>query len=256
LYTLTAPRAKEHFMGRLRGKVAVVTGGNSGIGLAIATRFAEEGAHVFISGRRKAQLQQAAASIGPHVEPIAGDLTLSSGIEQLFAAVEKSKGRVDILVASAGIAEPSRLDAVDSLHFERHFNINVRAALFSVQAATRLMSRGGAVVLIGSIAGFIGTPAYGVYGATKAAIRAFSRTWTNELAARGIRVNTLSPGPIDTPMFDGASEEVRASLSQQIPLGRLGRPEEVAAAALFLASDESSFVAGAELCIDGGMGQV
>ncbi len=167
-----------------------------------------------------------------------------------------SKGKLDILVANSGFSEAATLDDITEEHFDKTFGLNARATLFTVQKAVPMMTRGGTVVLIGSIAGFIGTPGYGAYGATKAATRSYARTWTNELASRGIRVNTLSPGPIDTPMLAGASEEVRTTLKGLIPLGRLGWPEEVAAAALFLASDESSFIAGAELCIDGGMSQV
>ena len=243
-------------MARLQDKVALVTGGNSGIGLAVARRFAAEGARVFITGRRAEHLDRAVASAGAQVEAITADMTAASDLDRVFAHVRERAGRLDTLVVSAGISEPSTLDAVTEAHYDATFDLNARATLFTTQRAVRLMPRGGTVVLIGSIAGAIGTPAYGVYGASKAATRAFARTWTNELAERGIRVNTLSPGPIDTPMFDAAGDETRAALTTLIPLGRLGRPEEVAAAALFLASDESSFIAGAELVIDGGMSQV
>jgi len=243
-------------MGQLTGKIALVTGGNSGIGLAVARRFATEGARVFITGRRQAQLDQAVASIGGAVEAVQGDLTDAADLERLFDTVRERAGQIDILVTSSGISEYATLDAITADHIDRTFDLNMRAMVFTVQKAVPLMTRGASVVLIGSIAGAIGTPGYGAYGASKAAVRAWARTWTQELANRGIRVNTLSPGPIDTPMFDGASAEVRGTLAAQIPLRRLGRPEEVAAAALFLASDESSYVAGAELCIDGGMNQV
>ena len=243
-------------MSKLAGKVAVVTGGNSGIGLAVAVRLVKEGAHVFIAGRRPDALDQAVARIGGSVEAVPCDVTSAADLDRLFGTVRDRTGRLDILVAGAGIAEPSKLDDITEAHFDKTFGLNARATLFTVQKAVPLMAAGGAVVLIGSIAGSIGTPGYTAYGASKAAVRAFARTWTNELAARGIRVNTLSPGPIDTPMFAGTTEEMRTALTGLIPLGRLGRPEEVAAAALFLASDESSFIAGAELCIDGGMSQV
>ena len=243
-------------MARLNGKIAVVTGGSSGIGLAIAKRFVEEGAYVFITGRRQTELDGAVALIGEHVEAVQGDVTLGVDLDRLYRTVTASKGRLDILVANSGFSEAATLDDTTEEHFDRTFGTNARATLFTVQKALPLMSGGGAVVLIGSIAGSIGTPGYGAYGATKAVTRSYARTWTNELAGRGIRVNTLSPGPIDTPMMAGATEEVRTMLIGLIPLKRMGRPEEVAAAALFLASDESSFIAGTELCIDGGMSQV
>ena len=243
-------------MSRLNGKIAVVTGGSSGIGLATARRFAEEGAYVFITGRRQAELDKAAASIGERVEAVQGDVTSLADLDRLYRTVMASKGRLDILVANSGFSEAATLDGITAEHFDKTFGLNARATLFTVQKAVPLMTGGGTVVLIGSIAGSIGTPGYTAYGATKAATRSYARTWTNELAGRGIRVNTLSPGPIDTPMMAGATEAVRTTLSDLIPLGRMGRPEEVAAAALFLASDESSFIAGAELCIDGGMSQV
>jgi NAD(P)-dependent dehydrogenase (short-subunit alcohol dehydrogenase family) len=243
-------------MSKLEGKTAVITGGSSGIGLAIAQRFAQEGAHVFITGRRQVQLDEAVRRIGERVEAVQGDVTSKADLERLFKAVKDRAGQLDILVTSSGVSEFSTIDTLTEDHFDKAFDLNVRGMVFSVQGAVPLMAGGGAIVLIGSIAGAIGTPGYGTYGATKAAVRSYARTWTNELAGRGIRVNTLSPGPIDTPMFDGVSDEVRISLTQQIPLKRLGRPDEVAAAALFLASVDSSFVAGAELCIDGGMNQV
>ncbi len=243
-------------MSKLDGKVAVVTGGSSGIGLASARRLAQEGAHVFITGRRQDELDRAAALIGKGVEAVQGDATSAADLDRLYRAVQASRGRLDILIANSGFAEAVTLDEITEAHFDRTFDLNARAVLFTVQKALPLMAQGGTVVLIGSIAGFIGTPGYSTYNATKAAARSYARTWTKELAGRGIRVNTLSPGPIDTPMMAGASEAIRATITDMIPLGRLGRPEEVAAAALFLASDESSFIAGAELCIDGGLAQV
>ncbi len=243
-------------MSKLSGKVAVVTGGGSGIGLAIARRFASEGASVFITGRRQAELDRAVALIGGKVEAVQGDVTDTADLDRLYDTVRAGKGRLDILVANSGIAEPSRLEEITEEHFDRTFDVNARATLFTVQKAIPLMSEGGTIVLIGSIAGSIGTPGYTAYGATKAAMRSYARSWTSEFASRGIRVNTLSPGPIDTPMFEKVTDDVRATLTGLIPLGRLGRPDEVAAAALFLASDDSSFIAGAELCIDGGMSQV
>jgi NAD(P)-dependent dehydrogenase (short-subunit alcohol dehydrogenase family) len=243
-------------MPQLSGKIALITGGGTGIGLAIARRFVREGAYVFIVGRRQRALDDAVAMIGKNVAAVQGDVTHAGDIDRVFESVRAAKGKLDTLVVDAGIAEPSTLDTITEAHFDKTFDLNARAALFTVQKAVPLMVDGGTIVLIGSIAGSMGTPGYTSYGATKAAIRSFSRTWTNELQGRGIRVNTLSPGPIDTAMFDGLSEDMKKSLTDMIPLGRLGRPEEVAAAALFLASEESSFIAGAELCIDGGMAQV
>jgi NAD(P)-dependent dehydrogenase (short-subunit alcohol dehydrogenase family) len=241
---------------RLTGKISLVTGGNSGIGLAIAKRFASEGARVFLTGRRQAQLDEAVRVLGGDAAAIQGDVTSAADLDRIFATIAARAGRLDVLVTSAGISEPATIHDITEDHFDRIFDINVRGMVFTVQRALPLMPAGSTIVLIGSIAGAIGTPAYGSYGASKAAVRAYARTWTNELAERGIRVNALSPGPIDTPMFDQVSDEVRKILTAQIPLGRMGRPEEVAAAALFLASEESSFMAGAELSIDGGMSQV
>lgn len=243
-------------MGRLVDKVALVVGGGSGIGLAIARRFASEGADVFVTGRREADLRAAARQIGGKVHAVRADAGDLHDLEGAFSAVRSERGRLDILVVNAGMSEHGPLGQVTEEHFDRTFGLNVRSLLFASQAALGLMGAGGAIVLVGSIAGVIGTSGYGVYGASKAAVRSFARTWANELAPRGIRVNVVSPGPVDTPMFDSASEEVRDALTKLIPIGRLGRPEEVAAAALFLGSDESSFVTGAELAVDGGMAQV
>jgi NAD(P)-dependent dehydrogenase (short-subunit alcohol dehydrogenase family) len=241
---------------KLEGKTAVITGGNSGIGLAIAQRFVEEGAHVFITGRRRAQLDEAVALIGGRVEAVQGDVTRADDLNRLFDTVKEKAGRLDILVTSSGVSEFSTLESTTEEHFDKAFDVNVRGMVFTVKRAVQYMASGGTIVLVGSIAGSIGNPGYGTYSATKAAVRSYARTWTSELAGRGIRVNTLSPGPIDTPMFDAVSDEVRMSLTHRIPLNRMGLPEEVATAALFLASADSSFVAGAELCIDGGMTQV
>lgn len=243
-------------MQKLKGKIAVITGGNSGIGFAIAERFIQEGAFVFITGRRQAELDKVAAQLGENIEVVQGDVTESADLLRLFETVKAQKGQIDILVTSAGYSEHSALDSVTPEHFDKIFDLNARGTLFTVQGALPLMDKGGAIVLIGSIAGSVGVEGYGVYAASKAATRSLSRTWTRELAAKGIRVNTLSPGPVDTPMFDGVSDEFRKAMTDLIPLGRLGKPEEIASAALFLASDESSYIAGAELCIDGGMTQV
>ncbi|WP_315312361.1 SDR family oxidoreductase [Pantoea vagans] len=240
-------------MMKLSGKVALITGGNSGIGLAVARRFAEEGARVFITGRREAQLAEAVALIGGQAEAIQVDITRTDDLARLFETLGTRAGRLDILVNSSGVSEPASLEETTEEHIDRAFNLNVRAMVLTVQHAVRLMGEGGSIVLVGSVAGAIANPGYGSYSASKAAVRSYARTWNSELAPRGIRVNTLSPGPTNTPMFDRASDEVRQTLTARIPAKRLGHPEEVAAAALFLASDESSYISGTELVIDGGM---
>ena len=243
-------------MTKLNGKLAVVTGGGSGIGLATARRLAAEGATVLVTGRRQEELDKAVAEIGDRAEAVRGDLTKPEDLARLYDAVAAKGGRLDILVYSSGIADHVVLEDLTPAGFDKVFDINVRAMVLTAQKLVPLMGEDSAIVLIGSIAGIIGTPGYGVYNASKAAVRSFARTWTSELSGRGIRVNTLSPGPIDTAMMAAATEEVRNIITAKVPLGRMGRAEEVAAAALFLASDESSYIAGAELCIDGGMAQV
>jgi NAD(P)-dependent dehydrogenase (short-subunit alcohol dehydrogenase family) len=238
---------------KLDGKIALVTGGGSGIGLAVARRFAQEGAHVFITGRREAQLAAAVTSIQGRVEAIPGDATSMGDLARLFETIRAKAGRLDILVVSSGVAEYATLEETTEAHVDRAFDLNVRAMVFTVQHAVRHMTEGGAIVLIGSIAGSMANPGYGAYSASKAAVRSYARTWNAELAPRGIRVNTLSPGPTDTPMLAQASDVVRQTLSARIPAKRLGNPDEVAAAALFLASGDSAYVSGAELVIDGGM---
>jgi NAD(P)-dependent dehydrogenase (short-subunit alcohol dehydrogenase family) len=243
-------------MTRLADKVALVIGGASGIGQAIAKRFAAEGADTYITGRRQSDLEEALEQIGAGVHAIRADVSQLSDLRSAVHTVGAEADRIDVLVVNAGMSEPCRIDEISEDHFDRHIGLNVRSLVFAVQMVLPLMRHGGTVVLIGSIAGELGTPGYGVYGASKAAVPALARTWTNELAPRGIRVNVVSPGPTDTAMFASISDDVRDSLTAMIPLGRLGRADEIAAAALFLASDESSFVAGAELCVDGGMAQV
>lgn len=237
---------------KLEGKTALITGGGSGIGLAVAQRFAKEGAQVFITGRRQAQLDSAVALIGARAVAVQGDVTNAADLARLFDVV-RAAGKLDILVTSSGLSDYMTLEDTTGEHIDKTFDLNVRGMVLTVRGALPLMDKGAAIVLVGSIAGYIGNPGYGTYSATKAAVRSYARTWTHELAARGIRVNTISPGPIDTPIFDNVSDELRAEFAARIPFKRFGRPEEVAAAALFLASDESSFVAGAELVIDGGM---
>lgn len=241
-------------MSTLSEKVAVVIGGHGGIGGAIAERFTTEGATVYASSRRT-QARDVERGAGRLRERslAASDVT---ALAAFFDSVRREAGRVDVLVVNAGLSEFAPLEAISEEHFDRTFALNVRALLFATQAATAIMPAGGAIVLIGSIAAAIGTPGYGVYGASKAAVRAFARTWANELAPRNIRVNVVAPGPTDTAMMAATSAEVREQLNRLIPLGRMARVEEVASAALFLASDQSSFITGAELPVDGGMAQV
>lgn len=249
-------------MSRLQGKVAVITGGNSGIGLATAKRFVEEGAYVFITGRRQAELDKAVKEIGRNVTAVQGDVLNLDDLDRLYAKVKETKGAIDVLVANSGFIELQTIDEISSEHFDKTFGINAKGLLFTVQKALPLMRRGGSIILTASIASVKGMPSYTAYSASKAAVRSFARTWTLELKDRGIRVNTLSPGPVDTPIIDSQfqtkeeADKLRGAFSQIIPLGRMGRPEELAAAALFLASDDSSFVAGIDLPVDGGMAQV
>jgi NAD(P)-dependent dehydrogenase (short-subunit alcohol dehydrogenase family) len=255
-------KLEDFLMARLNGKIAVITGGTSGIGLATAQRFVDEGAQVFVMGRRQSELDKAKALIGDGLITVAGDVTSSADLDRLFATVLDQVGGLDILVASSGRVEPEELGKITEENFDRTFELNARATLFTVQKALPLIRNGGSVILVGSIAGYLGIPGYSTYSATKAALRSYTRTWTREFNDRGIRFNTLSPGPIDTPIMDGqadsvdAANELKAQFAAAVPLNRLGRPEEIAAAALFLASDDSSFVAGAELSVDGGMAQV
>jgi len=249
-------------MGQLDGRTAIVTGGTSGIGLATARRFAAEGAHVFVTGRRKDALDAAVAEIGPRATGVHSDVSDLAGLDRLYAAVAEQGRRIDVIFANAGGGSFSTLEQVTEQHFDEIFATNVKGLLFTVQKALPLLNDGASVILTGSTAGSVGNEAFGVYGASKAAVRSFARTWANELRGRSIRVNSISPGTIDTPGIDGlaADAEQRAQLKGylegQIPLGRMGRPEEVASAAVFLASDESTFITGIELFVDGGTNQV
>jgi NAD(P)-dependent dehydrogenase (short-subunit alcohol dehydrogenase family) len=249
-------------MGKLDSKIAVVTGGSSGIGLAIAERFIKEGAKVYITGRRKAELDTAANRLGEKAKPVQSDVSDLDSLDKLFTRVKEAEGRLDILVANAGvIASSNILDAVED-HFDSMFNINVKGTYFTLQKAIPLMGMGGSIILVSSCFATKGLPSHSVYNATKAAVRSLVRTAAAELLGSGIRVNTLSPGPVDTPIIDGqvgspeAAEEFRKQAASVVPLGRIGRPEELAAAALFLASDESSFSTGTDLVVDGGMTQL
>jgi len=246
-------------MNKLSGKIAIVTGGNSGIGLATAILFADEGAQVVITGRRKPELDAAVAQIGRDAFGVQGDVSKLADLDRLYAEVKQKFGRVDVLFANAGVAEVAPLGAITEAHFDKHFDINVKGLLFTVEKALPLFASGGAIVLNSSIVNTKGMAGFGVYSATKAAVRSFARTWTAELKDRKIRVNVVSPGPIETPIFDKMGlpaeqvQEFGAHVSEMVPLGRFGRPEEIARAALFLASDDASYVAGVDLYVDGGM---
>jgi NAD(P)-dependent dehydrogenase (short-subunit alcohol dehydrogenase family) len=249
-------------MSKLKGKVAVITGGSSGIGLATAQRFAAEGAYVFITGRRRPELNKAKSLIGKNVTTVQGDVMKAEDLDRVASAVKSEKGIVDIIVSSAGITEQGYIDSITPEHFDKVFNLNGRAPVFLVNKLLPLMTGGGSIILVSSAMHVKGIPGHTAYAASKAALRSYARTWAAEFKDRGIRVNTLSPGVTDTPMLDSQSSGLgeRESLVKMyvgmIPLGRLGRPEEVASAALFLASDESSYMTGADLMDDGGVGQV
>ncbi len=249
-------------MGKLQGKTAVITGGSSGIGLATAKRFAAEGSYVFITGRRQAELDKAVDEIGDGVTGIKSDIASLDDLDRLFAIVRDKRGGLDILFANAGVGDVAQLGMITEEQFDRTFGINVRGTLFTVQKALPLMKAGGSIILTGSTTGSKGTPAFSVYSATKAAVRNFARSWALDLKDSDIRVNALSPGATSTPGLHGIAttpEEEKAlvaGLVAQTPIGRLGQPEEIAAVALFLASDDSSFMTGAEVFVDGGAAQV
>jgi NAD(P)-dependent dehydrogenase (short-subunit alcohol dehydrogenase family) len=243
-------------MNKLKDKVAVITGATSGMALATAKLFVEEGAYVFITGRRQQHLDEAVKAIGRNVTGVQGDASNLGDLDRLYDTVKREKGRVDVLFASAGMGEFAPIGEVTEEHFDKIFNLNVRGLLFTVQKALPLFSNGGSIILNASIAASKGVPAFGVYNASKAAVRSFARTWTVDLKERGIRVNALSPGTIDTPILDGIPKDKLDGFVAMIPQGRMGRPEEIATAALFLASSDSSFVTGSELFVDGGTAQV
>ena len=249
-------------MGKLDGKVAVVTGGNSGIGLATAKRFVDEGAYVFITGRRQASLDAAVAEIGRNVTGVQGDVANLDDLDRLYATVKDLKGRVDIVFANAGGGEFAPLGAITEEHFDKTFNANVKGLLFTVQKALPLLPDGASIILNASIVSIKGMPAFSVYSATKAAVRSFARSWTVDLKDRKIRVNAVSPGPIDTPAVRGLTQTEEQhqqfvdNMTAGVPLGRIGDPDEIAKAVVFLASDDSSYVAGVELFVDGGMAQI
>lgn len=243
-------------MAAMKSKVALVVGGAKGIGFAIADRLAAEGATVFLTGRNAEEVEAAAAKIGRGARALVANASEPADLTKVISTITAEYGRLDALVLNAGFSEPAGLADTTPDQFDRHFSVNVRGALFGLQAAVPAMTEGGAVVLVGSIAGSAAVPKFGTYAATKAALRSYARTWTAELAPQGIRINVVSPGPTATAMMAALPDEVRTGMVSQIPLGRMARVEEVAAATLFLLSDEASFIAGAELCVDGGMRQV
>jgi NAD(P)-dependent dehydrogenase (short-subunit alcohol dehydrogenase family) len=255
-------KTKEKYMGKLEGKIALITGGNSGIGLATAKQFVTEGAYVFITGRRDPELAAAVKEIGKNVTAVQGDVSKLGDLDRLFAQIKREKGRLDIVFANAGVATYAPFGTITEEHYDSIFNINVKGLLFTVQKALPLLPDGASIILNASIVASKGLPSNSVYSATKAAIRSFARTWTTDLKDRRIRVNAVSPGPIETPGLNnllasaGAGEERLKMLSNNVPLGRLGTPDEIAKAVVFLASDDSSYVTGTELFVDGGFAQV
>jgi NAD(P)-dependent dehydrogenase (short-subunit alcohol dehydrogenase family) len=240
----------------LESKVAVVTGGSAGIGLGTAKRFAAEGAQVYITGRRQSELDKAVAAIGGNVTAVRGDTSNLSDIDRIYQTVRDEAGRIDVLFVNAGFYEFGKFGEISEQHFDKTFSTNVRGLLFTVQKALPLLSKGSSVILVGSIASIKGFEAFSVYNATKAAVRSFARSWIIDLKGRGIRVNVLSPGHIDTPGLSVLmTDEQKADVLVNVPLGRLGTPDEMGRAAVFLASDQSSYVNGVELFADGGVAQ-
>ena len=249
-------------MAKLEGKIALITGGNSGIGLATAKRFVSEGAYVYITGRRESELASAVKEIGRNVTGVQGDVSDLGDLDRLFAQIRREKGRLDIVFANAGVAKYVRLGEITEEFYDSIFNINVKGLLFTVQKALPLMPDGASIILNASIVASKGLPSNSVYSATKAAVRSFARTWTTDLKDRHIRVNAVSPGSTDTPGLNEllASSETGQQrlkmISNRVPLGRLGAPDEIGKAVVFLASDDASYVTGAELFVDGGFAQV
>ena len=247
---------------RLAGKVAVITGGSTGMGLAAAKRFIQEGMdHVFITGRRKDVLDTAVAEIGDKVSGVAGDVANLKDLDLLYEAVDKYGRKLDVIFANAGVSKLAAFGSVDEKFFDLHFDANVKGLFFSVQKGLPFLKEGGSIILNASIATTKGFPGISVYSATKAAVRSFARTWTNELRERRIRVNAISPGHIDTPIFDSWQQgeeltKMKEELAKNVPLGRLGDPDEIAKVVAFLASDEASYLSGVELFVDGGVAQI
>ncbi|MEH2441597.1 SDR family oxidoreductase [Nostoc sp.] len=249
-------------MSKLEGKIALVTGGNSGIGLATAKQFVAEGAYVYITGRRQAELDAAVEAIGKNVTAVQSDVSNLADLDRLFATIKQEQGHLDIIFANAGGGQIAPLGAITEEHFDKTFNINVKGLLFTVQKALPLLPDGASIILNASITSIKGTPAFSVYSATKAAVRSFARNWILDLRERKIRVNAISPGVVPTPGYDHLGlndqqlQEFVDSQAATIPLGRVGTPDEIAKAVVFLASSDSSFVNGIELFVDGGMAQI
>ena len=243
-------------MEKLEGKVAVITGGSSGLALASAQRFVQEGAYVFITGRRQETLDEAVKLIGRNVTGVQGDAANLNDLDRLFDTVKREKGKIDVLFASAGKGEAAVLGEITEQHFDTAFDLIVRGTLFTVQKALPLFNDGGSIIMIGSVTSVKGFPGFGVYAAAKASLRSFARTWLNELKDRKIRVNVLSPGQVDTADSQRLDEQTRQMFESLIPRGKMGRPEEIAAAALFLASDEASYVNGVDFAVDGGFSAI
>ena len=243
-------------MKKLEHKVAVITGATSGMALAAAKLFVKEGAYVFITGRRRKELDDAVKAIGSNVTGVQGDAAKLDDLDRLFETVRAEKGHIDILYASAGLGDFAPFGQVTEESFDRMFDLNAKGTFFTVQKALPLFRDNGSIMMTGSIASIKGMPNLSAYGGSKAALHSFARTWANELKSRGIRVNVISPGPIETGVFDGVPKVAKDYFVTQIPLGRIGRPEEIATTALFLASADSSFITGVELCVDGGMAQI
>jgi NAD(P)-dependent dehydrogenase (short-subunit alcohol dehydrogenase family) len=250
-------------MKKLEGKVAVITGGSSGIGLATAKRFVEQGAHVVITGRREKELKEAAAVIKENITAVVGDVARLDDLDRLYTVVKEKHGHIDVLFANAGAGTVAPLAAATEAHFDQTFDVNVKGLFFTVQKALPLLRDGASIILTSSVSNVMGLPGFSAYAASKAAVRNFARAWTLELKDRKIRVNTMSPGPIDTPalatttgLTPEQAAQAAAQFASQVPMGRRGQPEEIAAAVTFLASDESSYITGVDLAVDGGLAQV
>src|ERR1700753_40695 len=254
---------RKSIMKTLEGKIAVITGGSSGIGLATAKRFVDEGAHVVITGRRAEELKEAAASIETNVTAVVSDVSRLEDLDRLYAVVKEKHGHIDILFANAGAGTIAPLAVVTEAHFDQTFDVNVKGLFFTVQKALPLFKDGGSIILNSSVSNVLGLPGFSTYAASKAAVRNFARAWTLELKDRKIRVNSMSPGSTEPPALETTTgltaeqaEQAAAQFASQVPMGRRGKPEEIADAVTFLASDESSYITGVDLAVDGGMAQV
>lgn len=249
-------------MGKLTGRTAVITGGSSGIGLATAKKFIAEGAYVYITGRREEDLAKASAELGGGVVTVQGDIANLDDLDRLWAQVKRERGSVDVIVTNAGIAEAATLPEATPEHFDKTFGINARGTFFTVQKALPLLNNGGAVVLVAGVGHMLGWADFTAYSGSKAAVRSFARSWAAELMGRNVRVNSVSPGPVETPILDGLfagatdADAVRAGLAGSVPMGRLGAAEEIAEAITFLASDDASFITGTDMAVDGGTTQL